>query len=71
MPGLKKSGLFNEIKGRIVKDGRGDTGGMVGGAGKMLKKISIGFLSSFKSGDKFLVTKLLEKIPNLKEPELR
>ena len=44
---------------------------MVGGAGKMLKKISIGFLSSFKSGDKFLVTKLLEKIPNLKEPELR
>ena len=40
---------------------------MVGGAGKMLKKLSIGLLSNFKSGDKFLITKLLEKVNNLKE----
>jgi len=59
VPALKKSGLFNEVKGRISKEGRGESAGMVGGAGKMLKKLSIGLLSSFKSGDKFLITKLL------------
>ena len=32
---------------------------MVGGAGKMLKKFSIGLLSNFKSGDKFLISKLV------------
>jgi hypothetical protein len=66
VPALKKSGLFNEVKNRVAKEGRGETGGMVGGAGKMLKKFSIGLLSSFKSGDKFLITKLLEKVNNLK-----
>lgn len=30
---------------------------MIGGSSKMLKKFTLGLLSNFKSGDKFLVTK--------------
>lgn len=37
----------------------------------MLKKFSIGLLSNFKSGDKVLITKCIEKISGLKESELR
>ena len=59
------------MKGKVMSNSRGEQGGMVGGAGKMLKKMSIGLLSNFKSGDKFLLTKLVEKIGGLKEPELR
>lgn len=44
---------------------------MVGGAGKMLMKFSIGLISNFKSGDKFLITKCIEKISGLKENDLR
>ena len=40
---------------------------MVGGAGKMFKKFSIGLMSNFKTGDKFLITKYIEKISSLKE----
>lgn len=37
----------------------------------MLKKFSIGLFSNFKSGDKFLITKCIEKISSLKEGDLR
>jgi len=32
---------------------------MVGGAGKMIKIFSKGLLSNFKSGDKFLISKMV------------
>ena len=71
MPAVRNNRLFNELKGKLVRDIRGEQGGVVGGAGKMLKKLSIGLLSNFKSGDKWLITKLVEKLGSLKEGELR
>ena len=68
---MKKSKLFAEVKSKIQKDSNEGQGSMVGGAGKMLKKFSIGLLSNFKSGDKFLATKCIEKISSLKESELK
>lgn len=57
MSGLKKSKLFADLKAKISRVSSEGQSGMVGGAGKMLMKFSIGLLSNFKSGDKFLVTK--------------
>lgn len=37
----------------------------------MLKKFTLGLLSNFKSGDKFLVTKYVEKVRDLRENEIR
>jgi hypothetical protein len=37
----------------------------------MLKKFTMGLLSNFKSGDKFLLTKYVEKIRELRENDLR
>jgi hypothetical protein len=39
---------------------------MIGGSSKILKKFTMGFINNFKSGDKFLVTKYVEKIRDLK-----
>ena len=33
----------------------------------MIKKFSMGLLSNFKSGDKWLVSKCVEKVSNLRE----
>jgi hypothetical protein len=44
---------------------------MVGGGQKIFKKFAIGLLSNFKSGDKFLVTKYVEKIREFKEGDLK
>ena len=44
---------------------------MIGGSSKLLKKFTLGFINNFKSGDKFLVTKYVEKIRDLKENDLR
>ena len=44
---------------------------MVGGAGTMLKKLSIGLLSTFKNSEKFMITKCLEKVCLLKETDLK
>ena len=44
---------------------------MIGGSSKMLKKFTLGFINNFKSGDKFLVTKYIEKIRDLKESDLK
>ncbi len=37
----------------------------------MLKKFTMGILSNFKSGDKFLVTKYVEKIREMRENDIR
>lgn len=72
MPKLEKNKMYQEIKNKIVKEtAEGQNSGMVGGAGKMFKKFSIGLMSNFKSGDKFLVTKYVEKISSFKENELK
>jgi hypothetical protein len=71
VPGLKKCKLFGEVKAKITREARGDTSGVVGGAGKMLMKLSKGIWSSFKSDDRFLISKLVEKVAGLKEVELR
>lgn len=44
---------------------------MIEGSGKMLKKFTIGLLSNFKSGDKFVVTKYVEKVKDLRENDLK
>jgi hypothetical protein len=68
VPKLNKNKMYQEIKNKIVKEtAEGQNSGMVGGAGKMFKKFSIGLMSNFKTGDKFLITKYIEKISSLKE----
>ena len=37
---------------------------MIGG--KMIKKFTLGILGNFKSGDKFLLTKYIEKVRDLR-----
>jgi hypothetical protein len=44
---------------------------VIGGSGKMVKKFALGLLSNFKSGDKFLITKYVEKVRELRENDLR
>lgn len=44
---------------------------MIGGSSKMLKKFTLGLINNFKSGDKFLVTKYIQKIRDLKEHDLK
>ncbi len=36
-----------------------------------MKKFALGLLSNFKSGDKFLLTKYVEKVRDLRENDLR
>lgn len=59
VPALKKSRLYIDLKDKVSRESTDGQSGMVGGAGKMLKKFSIGLLSNFKSGDKFVITKCI------------
>lgn len=69
VPALKKSKLFAEVKGRLTKDIPDPN--FIGGGGKLMKKFALGLLSNFKSGDKFLLTKYVEKVRELRENDLR
>jgi hypothetical protein len=71
VPALKKSKFYNELKAKFTRDSPDATKGMIGGSGKMIKKFTMGFLSNFKSGDKFLVSKYVEKVRGLRESDLR
>lgn len=69
---MKKSKLYNELKAKFSKESSSDGNkGVIGGSGKMLKKFTMGLLSNFKSGDKFLVTKYVEKIREMRESDIR
>lgn len=69
MPALRKSKLFNEVKARLTKDSPDPS--MIGGSSKLMKKFALGLLSNFKSGDKFLLTKYVEKVRDLRENDLK
>jgi hypothetical protein len=69
VPALSKSKLFKEVKARLTKDSPDPS--MIGGSSKLMKKFALGLLSNFKTGDKFLLTKYVEKVRDLRENDLR
>jgi hypothetical protein len=71
LPCLAKSKIFNDYKNKLSRNSAEEQGNMVAGSSKLLKKFAIGLISNFKTADKFLVTKYVEKIRDLKEPDLK